>query len=413
MARKINQLSAAQVAKETRPGRYGDGGGLWLQVSQFGTKAWIFRFMLNGRARQMGLGSVDTFSLKEARERARLARQQLADGVDPIEARNERKAAARAEDSKRVTFADAAALYIKAHAPGWRNAKHADQWANTLDTYAKPVIGDLSVADIDTGHVMKILEPIWSEKPETASRVRGRVEAVLDWARARHYRTGDNPARWKGHLDHLLPAKAKVAKVRHMPALPYAELPAFMGRLADMESVSARALEFTILTAVRTNETIGARWSEIDLTTKTWTIPADRMKADREHRVPLCDRALDILASLPREDGNDHVFIGGRKGRGLSNMAMLELLRGMDGVSGVTVHGFRSTFRDWAAESTNFPREIAEAALAHVLKDKTESAYQRGDLLEKRRRLMSAWDGYCTGPARRAGVVLQLHVGAA
>lgn len=410
MARRINQLSAAQVAKEARPGRYGDGNGLWLQVSQFGTKAWIFRFMLNGRARQMGLGSVETFSLKEARERARAARQLLADGVDPIEARNERKSTARADEAKRVTFADAAERYIKAHAPGWRSAKHADQWTATLDTYAKPIIGDLSVADVDTAHVMKVLEPIWTEKPETASRVRGRMEAVLDWAKARHYRTGDNPARWKGHLDHLLPAKAKVAKVRHMPALPYADLPAFMERLAGMASISARALEFTILTAVRTNETIAAKWSEIDLVGKVWIIPAGRMKAGREHRVPLSDRALELLAAIPREEGNDHVFPGGRKGKGLSNMAMLELLRGLDGAAGITVHGFRSTFRDWAAERTSFPREIAEAALAHTLKDKTEAAYLRSDALDKRRRLMAAWAKFCAErPARAADNVIAMQ----
>jgi integrase len=403
MARKINQLSAAQVAKETRPGRYGDGNGLWLQVSQYGTKAWIFRFMMNGRARQMGLGSVDTFSLKEARERARAARQLVADGIDPIEARNERKSAARANEAKRVTFADAAARYIKDHAPGWRSAKHADQWTSTLDTYAKPVIGELSVADVDTAHVMKVLERIWTEKPETAGRVRGRMEAVLDWAKARHYRTGDNPARWKGHLDHLLPAKSKVAKVRHMPALPYAELPAFMGRLDSMDSISARALEFTILTAVRTNETIGAKWGEIDLEGRVWIIPADRMKASREHRVPLTDRALEILRTVPREEGNEYVFPGGRRGRGLSNMAMLELLRGMDDMDGVTVHGFRSTFRVWAEERTSFPSAIAEAALAHTLKDKTEAAYQRSDLLEKRRRLMTAWAKFCSERPARAG----------
>lgn len=403
MARTINKLSAAQVAKMTKPGRYGDGGGLWLQVSQFGTKAWLFRFMLDGKARQMGLGSVNTFSLKEARERALKARQLVADGIDPIEARLSEKASARADDAKRVTFWDAAEKYIAAHRAGWRNEKHADQWKNTLDTYAKPIVGDLHVASVETGHIIKILEPIWTEKAETASRVRGRIESVLDWATARGFRTGENPARWRGHLDKLLPARSKVAKVRHQPALPYTDLPGFMAKLRGMDSISARALEFTILTAARTGETIGAKWAEIDFASKIWTIPGDRMKSGREHRVPLSDRVVSILETTPREADNDFVFPGGRKGKGLSNMAMLELLRGIR--DDVTVHGFRSTFRDWAAEQTNFPRDLAEAALAHVLADKTEAAYRRGDALEKRRRLMTAWDRFAAQPGAAGKVV--------
>ena len=265
MARTINRLSPAFVNKATKQGRYGDGGGLWLQVSQFGTKAWIFRFMLNGRARQMGLGDINTFSLKEARERARQARQLVADGIDPIEARKEKKASTKAEDAKRVTFKEASERYIKAHQAGWKNDKHSDQWRNTLETYAWPVIGDLPVAKVDTGHVMQILEPIWSEKTETASRVRGRIESVLDWAKARHFRSGDNPARWRGHLDKLLPARSKVQKVKHHAAMPYAALPGFMERLRGVDSVSARALEFTVLTAVRTGETIGAKAGRVRL----------------------------------------------------------------------------------------------------------------------------------------------------
>lgn len=395
MARTINKLSPAFVAKTSKPGRYGDGGGLWLQVSQFDTKAWVFRFMLNGRARQMGLGDINTFSLKEARERARQARQLVADGIDPIEARREQKVANRADDAKRISFMEAAEKYIKAHKAGWRNEKHADQWKNTLDTYAKPVIGDLPVAKVETSHIMKIIEPIWTEKTETASRVRGRIESVLDWAAARKFREGDNPARWRGHLDKLLPARSKVTKVRHHPALPYTELQGLMEQLRGMDSVSAKAMEFTILTAARTGETIGATWEEIDFAGKVWTVPPQRMKSGREHRVPLTDRALAILDKMPRETEGGFLFPGARKGRGLSNMAMLELLRGMDGTEGLTVHGFRSTFRDWAAERTNFPRELAEAALAHVLSDKTEAAYQRGDKLEKRRRLMAAWEKFC------------------
>jgi integrase len=399
VARTINKLSAADVAKKTKPGRYGDGGGLWLQVSQFGTKSWIFRFMLVGRARQMGLGDVSTFSLKEARERARQARQLVADGIDPIEARKEKMSTLRADDAKRISFKEAADRYIKAHQAGWKNAKHADQWRNTLETYAYPVIGDLPVAKVETAHVMQIMEPIWTAKTETASRVRGRIEAVLDWAKARHYRSGDNPARWRGHLDKLLPGRSKVKKVEHHPALPYVELPAFMERLRGIASVSARALEFTILTACRTGEVIGAKEGEVDFANKMWIISGERMKAGREHRVPLCDRTIEILQTTPREAGSEYLFPGGRAGRPLSNMAMLQLIRGTDDTGELTVHGFRSTFRDWAAERTNFPRELAEAALAHVLENKTEAAYQRGDLLEKRRRLMAAWEKYCASPA--------------
>jgi integrase len=376
-------------------------------VSKWGTKAWLFRYMLDGRAREMGLGSVDTFSLKEARERARVARQKVADRIDPIEAKRGERMAAKAENAKLISFKDAAARYIDAHKAGWKNEKHAAQWEATLSSYVYPTLGELSVADISTAHVLKVLEPIWTAKPETASRVRGRIEAVLDWSTARGHRQGDNPARWRGHLDKLLPAKTKVRRVKHHDAMPYAAVPAFMATLRDMDSISARALEFTILTAARTGETIGARRPEVDAKNKLWTVPGERTKSGREHRVPLSDRALEILQSLPCEDGNDHLFIGARKGKGLSNMAMLELLRGI-GANGLTVHGFRSSFRDWAGEQTNFPREVAEAALAHVLPDKTEAAYRRADALEKRRRLMAAWASYCGKPTSRAGEVVAL-----
>lgn len=406
MASVVNKLSAAGVAKERAPGLYGDGGGLYLQVAKGGSKSWIFRFMIAGKARYMGLGSIDTFSLREARERAKEARKLVADGIDPIDTRREMIAAARADDAKLVSFSEAAKRYIKAHEAGWKNAKHADQWRNTLATYADPVIGPLSVAKIDTGHIMQIIEPIWTGKTETASRVRGRIEAVLNWATARRYRSGDNPARWRGHLDKLLPAPSRVAKIRHHPAMPYTDLPAFMQRLRALNSISANALEFTILTAVRTSEAIGATESEFDLEAKVWTIPAERMKANRPHRVPLSDRALEILKTTPREANSLYVFPGAKRGKPLSNMAMLELLQGLEGAEGLTVHGFRSTFRDWAAEQSRFPREIAEAALAHVVKDKTEAAYQRGDLLEKRRKLMAAWAGFATTTkARRENVV--------
>ncbi|RWC25943.1 MAG: site-specific integrase [Mesorhizobium sp.] len=400
MPRTINKLSAVEVAKKSEAGVYGDGGGLYLQVAKSTsktakdgnvTKSWLFRYMLAGKARYMGLGDVQTFNLKEARERARAARQMVADGKDPIEERRERTATLRADDAKRVTFKQASERYIAAHTAGWKNAKHADQWRNTLAAYAWPIIGDLPVAKVETSHIMQIIEPIWTEKTETASRVRGRVELVLDWAKARHYRSGDNPARWRGHLDKLLPARSKVAKVQHHEALPYADLPAFMARLRAMDSISARALEFTILNAVRTGEAIGATENEFDFEKKLWTIPAERMKSGRPHRVPLSDRAIAILKSVSREADSPFMFPGARKGKPLSNMAMLQLLRGTKEMEGLTVHGFRSTFRDWAAERSNFQREVAEAALAHVLSDKTEAAYQRGDMLEKRRKLMNAW----------------------
>jgi integrase len=391
---KVGKLTAITVSSITKRGRYGDGGGLYLQVSQWGTKAWVFRYMVNGRARTMGLGDIETFTLKEARNRARDARQLLADGIDPLERRQKAKEAARLEAAHTVTFKDAAQRYIKVFKPAWKNSKHGDQWQATLDTYANPVFGDLPVSAIDTALVMKALEPIWTTKTETASRVRGRVEAILDWAKASKFRDGDNPARWRGHLDKLLPAKSKVAKIRHQPAMPYAALPVFMAKLRDNGSVSARALELCILTATRTSEAIGARWDEIDLAAELWIIPDTRMKAGREHRVPLTGRTLEILNTLPREHGSRFVFPGAGKGKPLSNMAMLELLRGING-NGFVVHGFRSSFRDWAAEQTNFPRELAEAVLGHVISDKTEAAYLRGDLLTKRRELMTAWDRYC------------------
>lgn len=407
---KLNKLSAAKVKTLNEPGRYGDGGGLWLQVSGWKTKAWIFRYTMAGRARQMGLGPLGTVTLAEAREKAQRARALLQEGIDPIDAKEGQRQAAQAEAGKRISFKDAAEKYIQAHRAGWKNPKHGDQWASTLERYAYPVIGKVAAWDVSTAHVVKILEPIWATKTETASRVRGRIEAVLDWAKVRGFRdkSSENPARWRGHLDKLLPAKTKVAKVNHHEAMPYDELPAFMVDLRDNDSISARALEFTILTAARTGETIGARWPEIDFEAKVWTVPGKRTKSGREHRVPLSERALAILRSLPTEKGNDHVFIGATKGRGLSNMAMLELLRGMV-ENGLTVHGFRSTFRDWCGERTNHPREIAEMALAHVLPDKTEAAYRRGDSLEKRRRLMRDWAKFCGAPAGKGGKVVALR----
>lgn len=408
MARTINKLSAAQVAKATKPGTYGDGLGLYLQVGRTGGKAWLFRYMMgtfstNGKrlSRQMGLGSYPTFTLLEARERARIARQKVQDGIDPIDQGKAAKDAMRVAATKSVSFKEAAVRYIKAHENSWKSDKHAAQWTATLTTYAYPTIGALPVDKIETAHVIQILEPIWATTTETASRLRGRIEAVLDWAKARHLRDGENPARWKGHLDHILPARSKVAKVKHREALPWADMPDFMARLREMTSISARALEFCILTAARTGEVIGATDAEIGLKNGVWVVPAARMKSGKEHRVPLPARALEILKATPREKDNPYLFAGGKKGKGLSNMAMLELLKGMVG-GGMTVHGFRSTFRDFAGDSTGFAREVIEAALAHSLKG-VEAAYRRGDALEKRRKLMEAWAGYCAQPPRAKG----------
>jgi integrase len=407
MARAIHRLSTVAV-RNAKPGMHADGGGLYLQATQAAdhtvSKSWLFRFT-TGRTvtsqsgnqrreeRQMGLGSVADVSLAEARERAAECRQLRKQGIDPIESRRAAKAERLVAAAKAMTFEQAAAAYIASHRAGWRNPKHAAQWKATLATYASPVFGKLPVSSIDTGLVLKALEPIWATKPETAGRVRGRIEAVLDWTTARGYRTGENPARWRGHLDKLLPARSKVRRVKHHAALPYVELPAFLGSLREQDGASARALEFTILTGARTNESIGAQWSEFDLSGKVWTVPAERMKAGREHRVPLSAAAVEILRRMENVREGELVFPGDRRAA-LSNMAMLMLLRRM-GREDLTVHGFRSTFRTWAAECTSFPREVIEAALAHLVGDATERAYQRGDLFEKRRRLMDGWAAYC------------------
>jgi integrase len=403
----MKDLTAKAVAGLRAPGKHRVSRNLYLQVTDAGARSWLFRYMRHGAPHWHGLGSCDLVSLAEARERVIACRKMLLAGIDPIKHERAQRMQAFLAAASTMTFRECGEACVRAYESSWRNPKHRQQWRTTLATFVYPVIGDLPVQAVDVGLVMRILEPIWQEKPETASRVRGRIEAVLDWATARRYRQGDNPARWRGHLDQLLPKKTKVRKVRHQPALPYQAIPDFMAGLRAQSSISAKALEFTILAAVRTNETIHATWDEIDAAGQIWSIPLHRMKAARDFRVPLIDRQLEILASLPRENDNPHLFIGARSGAGLSNMAMLELLRGMGG-TGYTVHGFRSSFRDWCAEQTNYPRELAEAALAHVLKDKTEAAYQRGDLFEKRRKLMRAWAGYCSSPARARGEIVAI-----
>jgi integrase len=394
MARGINKLSTRAIAAAKELGLYGDGGNLYLQVANINgngpTKSWVLRYMVDGRARKMGLGSINDFSLAEARERARQARQQLADGVDPIEARLATRDAARKEGAESVTFKAAAEKFLDVHEAGWRNDKHRAQWRSTLATYAYPTLGTRPVKAVDAALVNAMLAPIWTKTPETASRVRQRVERVVQWVK-----------------DGMpLPAPTKAKRVEHHAALPWAEIPGFMADLRQRDNYSARALEFTILTAARTGETIGALWPEIDLDAKVWTVSASRMKAHREHRVPLSDRAVAILKALPRIRGEKHVFPGAKHGAGLSNMAMLELVRGMR--PGLTTHGFRSTFKTWASEQTSHPNIVSEAALAHAIPDKVEAAYRRGDLFAKRVRLMKDWASFCARPPEAGDNVTRL-----
>ena len=409
MSRKARVLTAKAVERTTTPGRYRDAGlrGLYLQINPNGAKSWLLRYERSGRERWHGLGPADIVGLKDARERARQARLLLLDGVDPIEHRKAQRAARALEAAKAMTFQQCAEAYIAANEGAWSNAKHAAQWTTTLTTYVYPKIGNLPVADIDTGLVLKCVEPHWPTKTETMSRVRGRIESVLDWAGVRGYRKGDNPSRWRGHLEHVLPAKGDIAKVRHHSALPYGELPAFMVELRTREGTAARALEFTILTAARTGEVIGAQWSEFDVDAALWTVPADRTKGGREHRVPLSERAVELLRALPIEAGNGHVFMGSRQA-GLGSLAMTQLLKRM-GHGDITVHGFRSTFRDWAAEQTAFPNHVVEMALAHVIGDKVEAAYRRGDLLTKRRQLAEAWSKFCSSPPATGATVVPIR----
>ncbi|CAI8880367.1 tyrosine-type recombinase/integrase [Burkholderia ambifaria] len=394
MPRAINKLTPLAVTKTIKPGLYADGGGLYLQITTAGVKSWLFRYMRNGKARGMGLGPVHTIGLADARARALDCRRQLLDGIDPIDSRNAERAAQGIAQTNAVTFQHCAEKYIEAHRASWKNAKHADQWTNTLTTYAYPIFESLAVSAIDTALVMKVLEPIWTTKTETASRVRGRIESILGWATVHGYRVGENPARLKGHLDKLLPKRSRVQKVEHHPALPYADLPDFMNELRAAEGTAARALEFLILTATRTNETIGATWQEFDLDEGVWIVPAERMKMRKEHRIPLSARAIALVKAQQKLKRGDYVFPGARDKKPLSNMAMLQLLERMKRTD-ITVHGFRSTFRDWAGETTHYPREVCEAALAHGIKDKAEAAYARGDLFAKRAALMQDWGEYC------------------
>lgn len=406
--RKIHRLSALGIEKLKVPGYHADGGGLYLQVSPSLSKSWIFRFKRQGRSREMGLGPLNTLGVADARKRAAECRLLLLDGIDPIAARDEANAQRKLQAALSLTFDQCAEKYIEAHLVDWSNPKHAAQWKSTLQTYASPYFGSLPVADVTTDLIQNCLEAIWKTKNETASRLRGRIESVLSWATVRGFRKGENPARWRGHLDHLLPKPSKVQKVEHHPALPYTELNDFLIDLRQQAGMAATALEFLIFTAARTGEVIGAKPGEFDLREKVWTVPAERMKAKREHRVPLSPRAAEIAQRMIDTHRGEYVFpslpADAKADKPLSNMAMLALLRRM-GRDDLTVHGFRSTFRNWAGVATNFPREVAEAALAHAAEDKVEAAYLRSDFFEKRRRLMAAWENFANEPKKPAKVL--------
>lgn len=422
MPRVAKELSALEVKRLSEPGMYAVGGvpGLHLQVLPGGGKTWLLRVTIGAtasgkqRRSEVGLGGYPAVTLQQARDKAREVREKIAQGIDPIAERKAARSALLASRAMDITFEEAARQCIDAKAPEWKNAKHAQQWTNTLTTYAFPVLAKLRVRDIDTPHVLEVLQPIWKVKTETADRLRGRIEAVLDWATARKYRDGSNPARWKGNLEAMLPKPSKVAKNGNHPALPFTEAPAFVAHLRMMEGLGARAVEFAILTAARSGEVRGATWKEIDLEAGVWTIPADRMKMGKEHMVPLTAEAVTLLKALPRFDNTDLVFPASRGGE-LSDMTLTAVIRRMhesetkagrkgyidpkqadsDGKPRViTVHGFRSTFRDWAGETTHHPREVIEHALAHQLKDKAEAAYARGSLFQKRRALMEDWAAY-------------------
>ena len=403
MPKKSRELSAIEVTRLKEPGLHAVGGvaGLHLQVTQTGARTWVLRVVIAGKRRDMGLGGFPDVPLADARRKAREAREMIGRGVDPIEQRREAANLLMASRASHKTFEQCVTSYIESRESEWRNPKHRQQWQNTLDTYAGPVMGKLLVSNIALTHVLEVLEPLWDTKTETATRLRGRIESVLDWATVRGYRSGDNPARWKGHLDHLLAKPGKIAKVEHHAAVPVGKMAAFMGDLRRVNGMGARALEFAILTAGRSGEVRGALWSEIDMHARLWVIPSNRMKGGREHRVPLSKQAIQLLEGVPRIEKCDFVFPGAR-GTPLSDMTLSAVLKRMK-VAAVP-HGFRSTFRDWAAERTNFPGELAEMALAHAIGSKVEAAYRRGDMLAKRANMMASWATFCETPVPAATV---------
>jgi integrase len=403
---RTGKLTALQCARAKARGMLGDGGGLYLQISKSGSKSWIARYKRDGKSHHLGLGPLSLVSLSEARQKAIEARRLLLEGKDPIKARR----ASRTAAAKIVTFREAAEAYIVAHAPGWRSDKHLSQWKQSLASRAYPVLGDMLVDAIGVDDVLRVLKPLWVEKPVSAGRTRNRIELVLDAAKARGLRSGENPAAWRGHLDKLLPARAKVHKVEHHAAMPYRDVVKFVDALRQHPSTgsgsaAALALEFLILTATRSGEALGTTWDEVDLEEKLWTIPGARMKSGREHRVPLSAAAVAIIEKMAAIRSSDFVFPGRLHRRPLSGEAMKHVQRRM-GRADVTIHGFRSAFRDWAGNETNVAREVAEAALAHAVGDASEQAYRRSDALEKRRKLMDAWARFCGGEDRAAARVV-------
>jgi integrase len=393
MAKTTERLKDLQIKKLSKAGSYADGKGLYLQVSTSGSKSWFYRYETNGRAHKCGLGAYPDISIKKARTKAAACRTLRDEGIDPIEHKKRQNTARELDKFKGKTFKECALDFMNSHKAGWKNRKHESQWRTTLETYAYPFIGKLAVQDVDVGHVLEILEPIWHKKTETASRVRQRIENILDWAKVRKYRTGENPAVWRGHLDKILPARTKVQKVKHHPAMPYRDVPNFFRVLRNKDIIAAKALAFTILTAARNGESREARWNEIDTNSKEWVLPEERMKAKKEHKVPLSDLALNILKEAKPHGSGVFVFEGHKKNRPISETALRKLLKKYHPT--LTIHGFRSSFREWCAEMTSYPREVAEMSLAHSLKDKVEAAYQRSDLLDKRRKLMDEWSEFC------------------
>ena len=409
----LRDLQCRSAKARTTVYRLNDGSGLYFQVKPNGLKYWQFRYTKpDGREGLIQIGPYPKVTLDQARAARNEHQAAVAAGDDPAVLRKQQKVRRKVESARSLTFKQCAEQYIESRAAEWRNEKHAKQWTSTLATYAYPIVGTLRPKDIDTDLVLRILQPIWLTKNETATRVRGRIESILDWSKVRGLREGENPARWTGHLDHLLPAPSKVHKPKHHAALPYADIGSFVAALRASNSIAARALEFTILTASRTNEVLGATWAEFDLSVPVWTVPGERMKAKRDHRVPLSVTAVQLLQVLPTAGGGDCVvFEGAREGRPLSNMALLQLLKRMNR-GDLTTHGFRSTFRDWASECTSFSNEVAEMALAHTIRDKTESAYRRGDLFDKRRDMMQEWADYIDLQSGANVIVLDAYVGA-
>ena len=411
---KLSNALTPLAVKNAKPGRHADGGGLHLLVKETGARSWVYRFMLKGKSRDIGLGAAGQggISLADARTARDALRLKVKAGIDPLEERQREAidalAAAQAAAIAGMTFKAVAEAYIGAKEASWRNDKHRQQWRNTLASYVYPVMGELPVAEIGTAHVLKILEPIWQDKPETASRIRGRIETVLDAAKARGYREGENPARWRGHIAQILPPRSRLTRGHHK-AMPYEAIPAFMAKLREREAMAALALEFVILTATRTSEVLGATWAEVDLDKAIWTVPAARMKAGKEHRIPLSPRAVEILEAV-KPLGKESLFPADKGGK-LSTMAMSMLLRRMK--LDCTVHGFRSGFRDWAAECTGYAHEVCEMALAHVIGNKSEAAYRRGDLFDKRRRLMADWATYCASDGAAGAKVSPIRGAAA